>query len=241
MLLGDELCSPLPAELPSPKYVCSFRKISTQTENLAASLDPRLKRSLSRASLLLIDCIEKIISKNPDLKDIDPTRVGIFAALDAGPLPQAAVHACVDASIDSYHEKLRQQWPPKQTLKFSSAVAAGALSIYSGWRGTCYVFNCDQHAIHHALQQALLEIEQGTIDYACVCSAFSFEDPLLILREIELSDEKKDLYVESAALLFCSAEILKEIGEKFEMRSATCQYGIASTMVNVLQGMCGPK
>ncbi|NTU97968.1 MAG: hypothetical protein HGA62_09175 [Chlorobiaceae bacterium] len=174
-------------------------------ERQAALPDRKVYRSMSRAGVLLsLACLELQPALKP-LLAISPFSVGIYCALENGPVDLKSTFEMSGVSEDDYADRYRKSHNPKMFLMQLPNLAAAQMGVFLGIMGPMNVFNSSSYGSIHALQQAEEDLAEGRIDAALVCSAFSFENPLVLerIRRQNLSDR---VLCEGAAAMLLEAD-----------------------------------
>ncbi len=157
-------------------------------ERRAPLPDRKVYRSMSRAGVLLaLACLEGRSVMQPFL-DKSPFDIGVYCAIENGPVDLASARAMLDVSREDFAEQYRKFRNPKMFLKQVTNLAPAQMGIFLGIMGPLNVYNSSTCGSLHALEQAEIDLQEGRITAALVCSAFSFEDPLVLER-----NRRKDL------------------------------------------------
>lgn len=190
-LYGDALCVPNTKCLPI-------------VERAVELPDPRVYRSMSRAAVLLsLVCLrakEKITQQLAE----DPFSVGVYCAVENGPVDFESTKQMVHATKDNFAELYKKYRNPKMYLKQLPNLAAAQMGIFLGILGPMHVYNHSTFGGVAALEQAELDLENGLVKLALVCSAFSFENPLVVQRVSRLAAQGKTVCEGAGALLLTS-------------------------------------
>ena len=151
-------------------------------ESLVELPDPRAQRALSRSGLLLVKaglgCREAVAAFVAD----DPFSVGIYCAMENGPNDFNSAKRMIGTPLEEFAATYKSLRSPKQYFKQLSNVPASQLAIFLGIMGPQNIYQHSKYACKHALDQAEVDLQEGTIKAALLCSAFSLEDPLLSMR-----------------------------------------------------------
>ena len=171
--------------------------------------DRRVYRSMSRAAVfmsrLCLDAfpvIQSSIERNP-------YSVGIYCAVENGPSDFLSAARLLNVSGSQFHELYKRFRSPKLYLKQLPNLAAAQAGIFLGCMGPMNIYNHSVFGGLQAFEQADLDLSQGVVEKAIVCSAFSVEDPLLTKRTALQVAEGKVL-CEGAAVL-----VLEPSSQKF--------------------------
>lgn len=155
------------------------RRIPVSDDAIVELPDTRALRVLSRAGLILYRATSACKNSLAHTLGQDPTRVGLYCAIDQGPMEYSVMAKIARAPEIEMNKILRQHLPPKQLFRSGSNIAAAQTSIFLGIHGPMHSFLHGKFGALHAWTQAELDLKQGVIDTALVCGAFSLEDPLL--------------------------------------------------------------
>ena len=159
---------------------------------------------MSRTGVLLsLVCLDGQSFVKP-LVDRSPFSVGMYCALENGPVDLQSAKKMHCVSRDDFPEEYRKHHNPKMYLKLLPNLAAAQLGIFLGIMGPLNVYNNSTHGSIHALQQAEMDLEENKIDAALVCSAFSFENPLTVERVNRQNLHDRTLCEGAGALLLTS-------------------------------------
>jgi hypothetical protein len=207
-------------------------RIPLADEALVDLPDPRAYRALSRAGLLLAaiglqsrDVLQPFVSS-------DPYGVGLYCAMESGPNDYRSAKLMIDTPREAFAATYKNLRSAKQYFKMLPNVPPSELAIFVGAMGPMAVFNHSRHAGLHALDQAEHDLHAGLVKAALVCSAFSLEDPLVVLRTRRVSGPAAVL-CEGAACL-----VLIPDGHYTDWRASVqpqgrCVFGIANDIVAV--------
>lgn len=149
-----------------------------QERDLVALPDPRSYRTLSRAGLILFRCIYANIQAIRNHLSLPGERIGLYCALDTGPLDYESIQRAESLPAERVNEFLLAGTPPKQSFKNGQNFVGAQLAIDLGIRGPFNTYSHGRFGCLHALMQAEGHLNAGVIDLALVFSAFSLEDPL---------------------------------------------------------------
>ena len=162
--------------------------------------DPRTYRSMSRAAILLsIVCLET----EKDVKvflEKSPFSVGVYCAIENGPVNFASAKRMVGASKDSFGQLYKKYHNPKMYLKQLPNLPAAQMGIFMGILGLMNIYNHSTLGSLQALEQAEMDLMDDRIDAALVCSAFSFENPM-IMERLKRTCLKDSILCEGAAAM----------------------------------------
>ncbi|MHB8880702.1 MAG: hypothetical protein ACYC69_04220 [Thermodesulfovibrionales bacterium] len=144
--------------------------------------DRRVYRSMSRAGILLsLVCLKAREELSGFLRQ-DPFRVGVYCAIENGPVDFASTKQMVGVPGEAFAETYKKLFNPKMYLRQLPNLAASQMGIFLNILGPLHVFNNSLYGSLHALQQAELDLADGRVNAALICSAFSFENPLILER-----------------------------------------------------------
>ncbi len=151
-------------------------------ESDAGLPDPRACRSMSRTGVLLsLVCLRSALALEPAL-EADPFSVGVYCAVENGPVDFAAVREMSTVPSERFAERYRKLFNPKMHLRQLPNLVAAQAGIFLGIQGPMHVFNNSLHGSAQALEQAEIDLCNHRVAAALVCSAFSFENPLAMER-----------------------------------------------------------
>lgn len=152
--------------------------------------DPRVTRSISRAAALMANlCLEAKSVLETALQE-DPYSIGVYAAIENGPVDYGSVVSMKDGQPGTFAEKYRRLRNPKMYLKQLPNLAAAQMGIFLGIRGPMNVYTHSTLAGQQALEQADSDLEHGEVKLALVCTATGFEDPLSVMRACREAGER---------------------------------------------------
>lgn len=202
------------ANIPIQPFTSPFYQESLKIEKTKALVidsmisllpDRRAYRSMSRAGLMLsLACLELQPFLKPVL-DVSPFSVGIYCAIENGPVDLKTTTQMLDVPDDEFADQYRKAHNPKMFLMQLPNLAAAQMGIFLGIMGPMNVYNSSSYGSIHALEQAEMDLHEGRVSAALVCSAFSFENPLVLerIRRQKLCDR---ILSEGAAALLLSAD-----------------------------------
>lgn len=134
---------------------------------------------MNRAGLLLADCAMSLSPEERDLIRKHGSRTAIYCATEPSTTAHAEIRQFVAAGSAAAYSRFM---PPKWGLQCSIGLAASSSAIMLGIEGGVHTFNHSRWASLHALDQALLDLQEEVIDYALVGAVNSSEDPLMVQR-----------------------------------------------------------
>jgi hypothetical protein len=158
------------------------RSLPAATAALADLPDRRAYRSLARTGVMLCAVGLPAAAALAPWLERDPYAVGIYCAIESGPQNYAGARELAGRPRADFAPLFKQANHPKRYLTQLANLPAAHLGIFLGVRGPVNVFCHSRAACGHALEQAAIDLAEGRLAAALVCSAFSLEDPLLALR-----------------------------------------------------------
>jgi hypothetical protein len=202
--------------------------------------DRRVHRSMSRAALLLsLVCLELQPSLKPFL-DRSSFSIGIYCAIENGPIDLSSTVEMLHVPESEYAEQYRKTHNPKMFLMQLPNLAAAQLGIFLGIMGPVNVFNSSRYGSIHALEQAEKDLAEGYVEAALVCSAFSFENPL-VLERIRRQDLMGRVLCEGAAAMLLTADGNVSEWSGKDVDSADSYFGISHQLVIQILNTAGGK
>jgi hypothetical protein len=206
-----------------------------QEEEIVQLPDPRSYRALSRAGILLAAVGLKSQAALAPFVAADPFSVGMYCAMEVGPNDYNSAKQMVHAAPDQFAAMYKALRSSKQYFKQLANVPPSQLGIFLGIMGPQNVFSHSRWGCLHALEQAEFDLNEGSIQAALVCSAFSLEDPLLSTRVRRTCESERSIGEAGAAILLVRNEEYTDwrvvIG-----RHDTPTYGIAHDLVILAAG-----
>lgn len=152
------------------------------TDKQADIPDHRAYRSMSRVGILLsLVCLKAREELNVFLHE-DPFRVGVYCAVENGPVDFASAKQMVGVAKEAFAETYKKLCNPKMYLRQLPNLAASHMGIFLNLLGPMTVHTNSTRGSLHALEQAQMDLSDQRINAALVCSAFSFENPLILER-----------------------------------------------------------
>lgn len=196
--------------------------------------EPRALRSMTRAALLLAaaglpgrDVLRPLVER-------DPFAVGVYCALESGPIDPRSAHGAPDGSHAEFAGVYRSLRFGQLYLRQLPNVAPARLMIFLGLMGPLYVYTHSTYAALHALEQAEQELAAGVVEAALVCSAFSLEDPLVTVRLCSGLGEGRVLSEGAACLLLAGDGRLRDWRSQLQ-DGGSRWYGIAHPIVTLVE------
>jgi 3-oxoacyl-(acyl-carrier-protein) synthase len=218
----------------SPYYsetLCIEKTKALSIDSMLASLpDQRALRSMSRSGLLLsLSCLELQAFLKPFL-DVSPFSVGIYCAMENGPVDLKTASLMLGVPDEAFAERYRKAHNPKMFLMQLPNLAAAQMGIFLGITGPMNVFNSSGYGSIHALEQAEDDLHAGRVSAALVCSAFSFENPL-VLERIHRQKLGSRVLCEGAAAILLTADGVKSKWDDNSYDTTESYYGISHQLV----------
>ena len=168
--------------------------------------DRRVYRSMSRAGILLSLVCLKAEDEVKEFLERDPFGVGIYCAIENGSVDFESTKAMVDVTSGSFASMYKKHRNPKMYLKQLPNLAAAQMGIFLGILGSMHVYNSSTYGSLHALEQAEMDLMDRRVNAALVCSAFSFENPLIMERLHQTVLNNRILSEGSGAMLLVANE-----------------------------------
>jgi hypothetical protein len=163
--------------------------------------DRRAYRSMSRSAILMADCCLKAQAELAPIIEKDPFRIGLYCAVDAGPIDYPSTHQLGFVAKEAFYETYKKLRSPKMYLKQLPNLAPAQIGIFLKAQGPMNVYNHSLAGGLQALEQAEVDLAEGLVDIALVFSGLSFEDSLQTMRARQQAPEKLSLCEGAAALL----------------------------------------
>lgn len=222
-----------------PLVVARTRAIPTPTQELVQLPDRRAYRSLARTGVMLCAVgLAAAEALGPQLA-ADPYRVGIYCAIDPGPQNYECARELARRGREDFAAVYKQLNHPKRYLSQLANLPAAHLGIFLGVRGPVNVYCHSTAAALHALEQAELDLADGTVAAALVCSAFSLEDPLLALR-LRTSSPAETVIAEGAAAVLLTAGGGRRESMRWASRPGADFSGLAQPLIDFAQEESSP-
>jgi len=199
--------------------------------------EPRAFRSMSRAALLLSATCQSVESHIASYLGKDPFSVGMYAAVENGPIHVPTTKEMTnlpEGEFASTYKKLRN---PKMYLKQLPNLAPAQTGIFLKIQGPLNVYTHSTHAGLQALEQAEFDLIHNNVQAALVCTAFSFEDPLINAR-IRRDEPQRTISEGAAAILLTNNGDRTNWSDLVRSDSNT-YYGISDEIVNLTKKMKG--
>ena len=230
----DVIAKPYTSEYYGESLRIPMTKSLALEESKAPLPDRKVYRSMSRAGVLLSRvCLDGQLVIKPFL-DTSPFCVGIYAALENGPVDLKSTHEMIDVSQEDFAEQYKKLRNPKMFLMQLPNLAAAQMGIFLGILGPLNVYNSSSYGSMHALEQAEMDLHEGRVDAALVCSAFSFENPM-ILERISRQPLQDRVLCEGAAALLLTADGTYSDWKNFDYNATESYYGISHQIITQTQ------
>lgn len=163
--------------------------------------DRRVFRSMSRAAVLMSSiCIESKDAMAEYLEK-DAFRVGVYCAVENGPVDFESTKQMKDTTKETFANDYSTYRNPKMYLRQLPNLAAAQMGIFLGILGPMNVYNHSSQGGIAALEQAEMDLKDKRVDAALVCSAFSFENPLVVERARRFGPEGRTICEGAGAIL----------------------------------------
>lgn len=168
--------------------------------------DRRVYRSISRAGVMLSLVCLKAENEVKGFLEKDPFGIGIYCAIENGSVDFESTKAMVDVTSETFADMYKKYRSPKMYLKQLPNLAAAQMGIFLGILGPMHVYNSSTYGSLHALEQAEMDLMDHRVNAALVCSAFSFENPLIMERLHQTVLNNRTLCEGSGAMLLVANE-----------------------------------
>ncbi len=217
-------------------YEGSFRVANTKAipveERKVPLPDRRVFRSMSRAAVLMSSiCIE---SKDELAKylEADPFKVGVYCAVENGPVDFDSTKKMKETTKETFAKDYSSYRNPKMYLRQLPNLAAAQMGIFLGILGPMNVYNHSSEGGIAALEQAEMDLKDKRVDVALVCSAFSFENPIVVERARRFGPENRTICEGAGALLMVDDGV--EINWKNQDYNSMEEfYGISQQIIEI--------
>ncbi|NTW83468.1 MAG: hypothetical protein HGB36_08900 [Chlorobiaceae bacterium] len=185
---------------------------------------------MSRAGTLLsLACLE-LQSQVKSFLDVSPFSVGIYCAIENGPVDLKTAMHMLDVPDGEFADQYRKAHNPKMFLMQLPNLAAAQMGIFLGIMGPMNVFNSSGFGSIHALEQAEMDLNSGRVSAALVCSAFSFENPLVVER-IRRQKLNNRILCECAASILLTADGNTTDWSRADFDITDSYYGISHQLI----------
>ncbi len=151
-------------------------------EKHAGLPDRRVYRSMSRAAILLSLICLKAKQEVTVFLEKAPFSIGIYCAVENGSVDFESTKSMVNVTKNRFGEMYKKYRNPKMYLRQLPNLAAAQMGIFLGILGPMNVYNSSIQGSLHALEQAEMDLLDNRVKAALICSAFSFENPLIMER-----------------------------------------------------------
>ncbi len=197
--------------------------------------DPRAIRSMSRAAALMSHvCLDAAEALKPFLAT-DPFSVGVYCAVENGPVDVASSKQLAHVSFEEFGEKYKKMRNPKMYLKQLPNLAAAQMGIFLNLMGPMDIYSHSTAGGFQALDQAEFDLENGKVKAALVCTGFSFEDPLLLMKHHALGTKGRIL-AEGAAAVVLVPSGARVKWENEPLDDPDYYFGIGQQIVTLAKG-----
>ena len=196
--------------------------------------DRRVYRSMSRAGVLLSLVCLKAKDEVKGFLEEDPFGVGIYCAIENGTVDFESAQAMVDVTSETYADMYKKCRSPKMYLKQLPNLAAAQMGIFLGILGPMHVYNSSTYGSIHALVQAEMDLKDHRVNAALVCSAFSFENPL-IMERLNQSMPKKSILCEGSGAILLVASETETDWKDYDYKNADEFYGISHQIISQIE------
>ncbi len=226
----DKDAQPYTSEFYGDKITIPRTKSLSIEERKALLPDRKAFRSMSRASVLLsLACLEARASLNSFLVH-SPFEVGIYCAVENGPVDLRSASAMREVSADDFADEYKRVRNPKLFLKQVPNLAPAQMAIFLGTMGPLNVYNHSSWGCVHAFDQAEADIQEGRVKAALVCSAFSFEDPI-VLEGIRRKALKDRVLCEGAGAMLLVPDASFRDWSDHDFHNSESYYGISHQLI----------
>ena len=192
--------------------------------------DRRVYRSLSRVGILLsLACLKAREELNVFLRK-DPFSIGVYCAVENGPVDFASVKQMVDVPREAFSDSYKRLFNPKMYLRQLPNLAACQMGIFLGLLGPANVYNNSRYGSLHALEQAEMDLSDNRISVALVCSAFSFENPI-IMERIRRSVLNERILCEGAGAMLLVADGTEKSWQDINYENTDEYFGISHQVI----------
>ncbi len=168
--------------------------------------DRRVYRSMSRASVLLSLVCLKAKQEIKGFLERDPFSIGIYCAVENGTVDFESTKEMISVTSETFGYMYKKHRSPKMYLKQLPNLAAAQMGIFLGILGPMHIYNSSGFGSIHALEQAEADLIDHRVNAALVCSAFSFENPLIMGRMNQTILNNRILCEGSGAILLVANE-----------------------------------
>jgi len=154
----------------------------------------------------------------------------MYCAMENGPVDLKSASEMVGVPREKYAEQYRKSRNPKMFLMQLPNLAAAQAGIFLGIMGPLNVYNSSTSGSLHALIQAESDLQTGRVEAALVCSAFGFENPL-VLERIRRQNLNDRVLCEGAAAMLLMAGESRTDWTKADFNDTREYYGISHQLI----------
>jgi hypothetical protein len=192
--------------------------------------DRRVYRSLSRVGILLsLVCLKAREELNIFLRK-DPFSIGVYCAVENGPVDFASAKQMLNVPKEAFADSYKKLFNPKMYLRQLPNLAACQMEIFLGLLGPANVYNNSSYGSLHALEQAEMDLSDNRINAALVCSAFSFENPIMMER-IRRSVLNERILCEGAGAMLLVADGTEKSWQDINYENTNEYFGISHQVI----------
>jgi hypothetical protein len=192
--------------------------------------DRRVYRSLSRVGILLsLVCLKAREELDIFLRK-DPFSIGVYCAIENGPVDFASAKQMVNRPREAFSDMYKKLFNPKMYLRQLPNLAAAQMGIFLGLLGPANVYSNSGYGSLHALEQAEMDLSDKRIKAALVCSAFSFENPI-IMERIRRSVLNKRILCEGAGAVLLVADGTEKSWQEINYENTNEYFGISHQVI----------
>ncbi len=134
----------------------------------------KFKRSLSKDGFIALACYQKSLQQLNS--PLNMQKVGLYTSFLNGPFLEDLIAETEKKTFPEAFNNLRMKSPPKQVFRQNSAVKATHMAMLLQSNGPQMTFVSPTTGLIDALNAAEIDLLLGTVDFAIVVSAFSFEE-----------------------------------------------------------------
>jgi hypothetical protein len=192
--------------------------------------DRRVYRSLSRAGILLsLVCLKAREELNVFLGR-DPFSVGVYCAVENGPVDFTLSREMVGVTGEPFAATYKKLFNPKMYLRQLPNLAACQMGIFLNLLGPMNIYNNSLYGSLHALEQAEMDLADNRVSAALICSAFSFENPL-IMERIRRTVLKERTLCEGAGALLLVRDGVENTWQNMDYENTDEYFGISHQII----------
>jgi len=225
---------PFRSELYGDKILLERTKALPIAERQAELPDRRVYRSLSRCGVLL--SLVGLAARDAlvPFLEADPFSVGIYCAVENGPVDFASAREMAQGKASDFAPLYKKLINPKMYLRQLPSLAPAQTGIFLGILGPLQVYNDSRQGGLLALSQAEIDLTEGRVAAALVCSAFSFENPL-IMERIARRELKGRILCEGAGALLLTADGTEHGWKDIDSTESHAYYAISHQIIMHIQ------